>query len=251
MLNGRFGKILNIERKKKMENNYRFISKKSPNVKRAYDNMREIIKQVHRNLQEFTFRDEMVGSYSRNMITCDIKSNIGYDFDVNIYPNNENKDFSAKEIKLLFKQELDKIAPKYGYDYAEDSTRVLTIKIKDRENSRILHSVDFAFVRNNKDNKYQEYIHFNKKHKNYSWNKRTASFYMLPEKMEWLKRNNLWEEMKKIYIYKKNCNDNPNKHSRSLYAEAVNETYNTYYNHYMSDFLSIKSLHYSNYINRL
>lgn len=85
------------------------------------------------------------------MITYDTKSNVGYDFDINIYPNDEDNNLSPKKIKLLFKEALDKIATKHGYDYAEDSTRVLTIKVKDRKNSRVLHSVDFAFVNDYED----------------------------------------------------------------------------------------------------
>lgn len=41
--------------------------------------------------------------------------------------------------------------------------------------------------------------------------------------MDWLKRENLWGELQDYYIYKKNCNDNPDKHSRSIFAESINE----------------------------
>lgn len=216
-----------------MKHDYQFVSKHSPVVRWAYANLQEILNQVHKILRtKYTFQHEMVGSYSRNMITYDVKSNIGFDFDVNIYPNDEDNIFSPKEIKLIFKKALDKIAPKYGYDFAEDSTRVLTIKFKDRKKSRILHSVDFAFVNDYEDdegNECQEYIHFHKKHKNYFWAEQSNSFCRLPEKIDWLKENKLWEKMKKIYIDKKNHNDNPDKHSRSLFVEAVNETYQKYY----------------------
>ena len=58
--------------------------------------------------------------------------------------------YSGK-IKFKIIQALNKVAHKYGYDYAEDSTRVITIKFKDRKNSRILHSCDFAIVNNYTD----------------------------------------------------------------------------------------------------
>lgn len=217
----------------KMKHDYRFISKKSSDVRKANADLQDILNQVHRIMREnFTFQHKIVGSYSRNMITRDFKSNVGYDFDVNIYPHDNNNDYSPKKIKLLFKEALDKVARNYGFDYAEDSTRVLTIKFKDRKNSRILHSVDFAFVNDYVDdegNECQEYIHFDKKQKEYTWNEQSYGFYMLPEKIDWLKENGLWGEVRTIYIYKKNYNDNPHKHSRSLFAEAVNETYNKNY----------------------
>ena len=152
------------ERIHNMKHDFKFISKHSPQVKSAYSDLMEILSLVHDDLRkQYTFQHKPVGSYSRNMITYDAKSNIGFDFDINIYPNDEENRFTAKQIKLLFKQSLDKFAHRYGYDFAEDSTRVLTIKVKDRKNSRILHSVDFAFVNDYEDDDgydCQEYIHY-------------------------------------------------------------------------------------------
>lgn len=212
-----------------MKHDFQFISKHSTEVKEAYQNIQKIVNQVHKDLSKhYTFQAKAVGSYSRNMITKDLKGNTGLDFDFNIYPNDDENSFSAKEIKLLFKRSLDKFARDYGYDYAEDSTRVLTIKVKDKQNSRIVHSVDFAFVNDYEDvegNACQEYIHFNKKHNSYTWEEQPQGFYMLPERIDWLKENDLWTETRQMYLRKKNTNENPDKHSRSLFAEAVNETY--------------------------
>lgn len=212
-----------------MKHDFQFISKHSTEVKEAYQNIQKIVNQVHKDLSKYyTFQAKAVGSYSRNMITKDLKGNTGFDFDFNIYPNDDENSFSAKEIKLLFKRSLDKFARNYGYDYAEDSTRVLTIKVKDRQNSRIVHSVDFAFVNDYEDeeeNACQEYIRFNKKHNSYTWEEQPQGFYMLPERIDWLKENDLWTETRQMYLRKKNTNENPDKHSRSLFAEAVNETY--------------------------
>lgn len=219
--------------RKQMKHDFQFISKHSPEVKNAYQNIQLILNQVHRDLSKhYTFQAKTVGSYSRNMITRDMKGNTGFDFDFNIYPNDDENSFLAKEIKLLFKQSLDRFARNYGYDYAEDSTRVLTIKVKDIANSRILHSVDFAFVNDYEDDKgntCQEYICFNKKHICYSWKEQSQGFYMLPERIDWLKENDLWIKMRRVYLDKKNRNENPDKHSRSLFAEAVNETYRKFF----------------------
>ncbi len=186
-----------------MKHDFKFISKHSPQVKSAYSDLMEILSLVHDDLRkQYTFQHEPVGSYSRNMITYDAKSNIGFDFDINIYPNDEENCFTAKQIKLLFKQSLDKFAHRYGYDFAEDSTRVLTIKVK------------------------EEYIHYNKKQNAYSWSEQSQGFYMLPERFQWIKGNGLKDELDALYIRKKNNNDDPNKHSRSLFAEAVNACYN-------------------------
>ena len=176
--------------------------------------------------QYFTFQFYFVGSVKRNMVTYDVKSNIGFDFDVDIHVNDDECNYSAKEIKLIIKSALDQIIPHYGYDYTEDSTRVLTIKFKDRRNSRILHSCDFAIVNdyiNDDESEGQEYIHFNKKQKSYSWKEQPQGFYLLEEKENWVKDCGYWQNVRELYLYKKNRNNNTKKHSRSIYAETIHE----------------------------
>lgn len=203
--------------------NFRYVSKKeaAPVKKDLIFLINEVQNLVR---EQFTFRFTFIGSSSRNMITCDEKSNIGFDFDVNIEINDDEEDYSAKELRTIIRNAIDKVAYRYGYGYCEDSTRVLTIKVKDRFQSRILHSCDFAII-NNYGNNQQEYIRFNKSNQTYSWVEQGKGYYQLPEKINFLKRNNLWNEVKSRYIYKKNINQNPKKHSRTIFAETINEVY--------------------------
>ena len=150
-----------------MEHDFQYISRHDPKVKEAYEDLMQLLREVRAELRsEFTFQYEVVGSYARNMITYDAKGNKGYDFDVNIYPNTDEEDFTPKQIKTRFQAAIDRYCQKHGYDHAEDSTRVLTIKVKNRQHSRIEHSVDFAIVRDCWDedgNEWQEFIHNDKK----------------------------------------------------------------------------------------
>ena len=156
------------------------------------------------------------------MITYDRKSNIGFDFDVNIEVNDDDENFEPKEIRTIIRKTLDKVARQYGYDYCEDSTRVLTIKKKDRPNSRIIHSCDFAIV-NNCGGGRQQYIRYNKDHQTYTWEYQGGGFETLPDKIDWLNANGYWGDLRDYYIEKKNTNSDPQKHSRSIYAEAITE----------------------------
>lgn len=95
----------------------------------------ELIKHVQNEIRDnFTFRFDFIGSAKRNMITCDFKSNIGFDFDVNIEVNDDDVNFTPKEIKHILMKAFDKYVYGYSYDHCEDSTRVFTIKVKDRDN---------------------------------------------------------------------------------------------------------------------
>ncbi|MBR3423140.1 MAG: hypothetical protein IKG80_01455 [Clostridia bacterium] len=210
--------------------NFSFISKHHPKVELVHRNLIRLLNSVRIDLRtEYSFKHEIIGSYARDMMTYDPKSNVGFDLDVNIEPHDVDQ-YSPKKIKLLFKESLDKISNQYGFDYAEDSTRVLTIKVKDRINSKILYSIDFAFIKYYVDSdgiKRQEYIHFDKKQNSYGWRNQSQGFYRLAEKEKRLMKD-YKNELRNAYLDKKNNNTDPNKHSRSLYAEAVKECYQRY-----------------------
>ena len=185
--------------------------------------------QIIREVQDivrphFTFQFRSVGSSSRNMITYDRKSNMGFDFDFDLEINDDDKEYSADQIRHIIKNAIDQVAPRYGYKPCEDSTRVLTIKKVNTFTSRILHSCDFAIVYNCGDGR-QQYIRFNKKNNNYTWEYQGKGFKNLEKKISWLKANGYWGELQDYYLDKNDYNNNPDKHSRSILAESVNEMY--------------------------
>ena len=192
------------------------------------DELFEIIHKLQREVSaDFTFQYHFVGSSKRKMITRDRNSNIGFDFDVNIEVNAPNEDYSAKEIRNILHKGLDKITnpygyPIFGYDYTEDSTLVLTIRVKDKINSRILHSCDFCIIYECGNGR-QQFIRYNKKQKSYSWEYQPKGYMKFPSKIEWIKKHRLWQQVRDTYIYKKNINTDDNKKSRSIFAETIHQ----------------------------
>ena len=199
----------------------------------------KIINQVQDELREqFTFDYKFIGSSSRNMITYDPKTNKGYDFDINIEVNGFDEYYSAKELKEILINTFNQVI-KLTYPYAscQNNTRVFTIKVYEENpcciniialrSPKIEYSCDFAIV--NTINDYQQkYIRFNKNTHEYSWQMQCKG-YLLSKKEAYIKKNKLTNELRKIYLDKKNFNTNPNKKSRALYAEAVNELYNAHH----------------------
>jgi len=205
---------------------FQYKSKNSPEVKHAYQTLLTILHETQDIVRDkFTFSFRPVGSYSRNMITYNTKSNIGFDFDINIEVNDDDEHYTAQEIKNTIRNALHSVVKKYGYSFAEDSTRVLTIKFIDHEHSRILHSCDFAIVNNWVENgeHFQEYIHFNKRTKSYTWQMQSKGYPLLPEKINWLKGQGYWNDLRDYYLYKKNTNSDSNVRSRTLFAISVQE----------------------------
>lgn len=185
----------------------------------------EIIHEVQNIVQPyFAFLFKRVGSSKNNMITYDRNSNIGFDFDFDFEINDDEEEYTPAEIRHIIKNAFDQVAPKYDYKYCEDSTRVLTIKKVNIFTCRILYSCDFAIVHNCNDGR-QQYIRFNKDRNNYTWEYQGKGFKDLGNKIAWLKHNGHWGELQDYYIDKKNFNINPDKHSRSIFAESINEMY--------------------------
>ena len=172
---------------------------------------------------KFTFRYDFIGSVSRNMVTMDYSSNVGYDFDINLHVNDDEENYSAEEMRRILKNAFDKFNHLFQYDYSEDSTRVLTIKVKDRQHSKVLHSADFAIVYDCSNGK-QQYVHYNKKQQTYNWEYQPKPYYKLGERVALIKKHNLWQNVRELYIDKKN-NNPMNKKSRSLFAETINDIY--------------------------
>lgn len=192
------------------------------------EDLEDLIHLVQDEVRDhFTFSYSFIGSASRNMITREVNGNTGYDFDVNIRVNDPDENYSAKELRDILREGFNKHSKKFDYDYTEDSKRVLTIKVKDRKSSKVLHSCDFAIVFDCDDGR-QQYVKYNKSQQSYSWDYQPKGFYQLEERIDAIKNANLWQEVRDLYLDKKCQNNDPNKKSRSIFAETINEIFNYY-----------------------
>ena len=185
----------------------------------------QILNEVQDEVRDdFTFQYHFIGSTKRNMITRDMKSNIGFDFDVDITVNDDEEDYGPDEIRNILRTAITKVSRRYGYTKCEDSTRVITIKTVNHWLSSIEHSCDCAIVYGN------QYILFNKGTQTYTWEYQSKNHNDIEKRADILKNNGCWDEVRTVYLDKKNYNNNPDKHSRSLYFETINEVYKRYLN---------------------
>lgn len=205
---------------------FRYVSKSE--YKPLKNQIIELLYDVQDEVRSyFTFRFDFIGSTKRNMITQDIKSNIGFDFDVNIEVNDDDEDYTAADIRNKLRNAITKVSRNYDFTKCEDSTRVITIKKVNRWYSTIEHSCDFAVVYGS------QYIRYNKGSQKYSWELQSKGYINIEQKADTLKNDKnkkYWNEVREVYIDKKNRNTNPDKHSRSIYAETINEVYKRYLN---------------------
>ena len=209
-------------------NHFEYVTRKEA----AHDRVviEEIIHEVQKEVGDyFTFSYRIIGSTKRNMITKNEKSNTGFDFDFDIEPNISDDEYSPKQVKEILRRAFEKIGKKHGYTKCEDSTRVITIKQYDnsllRSGPKIYHSCDFAILR--RRGKKKEYIRFDKARGVYLWEPQPKE-YELDDKIKKLKDEHLWQEVRNEYLTLKDGNKDPEKKSRMLFAEAVNNIYNQY-----------------------
>ena len=207
---------------------FEYVSKKEAAPYKA--ELIEILHQVQDYVRDdFTFQFTFIGSSSRNMITYDPTTNIGFDFDVNITVNDDDEDYSPEEIRTILHNAFSRFMTAYGYNKCEQSTRVISIKVVDQWSSRVIRSCDFAVVYEGRNG--QQYIRFNKERNYFSWEFQTQPYKELEFRADYLKENSHWNEVLEVYLDKKNNNYNPDKHSRSLYAETINECFRRHNNH--------------------
>lgn len=207
---------------------FEYVSKKEAAPYKA--ELIEILHQVQDYVRDdFTFQFTFIGSSSRNMITYDPTTNIGFDFDVNITVNDDDEDYSPEEIRTILHNAFSRFMTAYGYNKCEQSTRVISIKVVDQWSSRVIRSCDFAVVYEGRNG--QQYIRFNKERNYFSWEFQTQPYKELEFRADYLKENGHWNEVLEVYLDKKNNNYNPDKHSRSLYAEIINECFRRHNNH--------------------
>ena len=70
----------------------------------------ELIKEVQNQVRDkFKFQFEFIGSTKRNMITEDIRSNIGFDFDVNIIPQKIKGKDSPEHLRTVLFNAIQRI----------------------------------------------------------------------------------------------------------------------------------------------
>lgn len=195
--------------------------------------LEKIIKRVQTEMREkygLTFQFQLIGSGRKHLVTRKSGGNSGYDFDYNlIIPHPENGYYyNAHLIKRNFMDALKNALRGTQYTFPKDSTSAITIKVVDRYNKKILHSCDFAIIYyeccEEKNGYY--YLRNNKKRNIYEFVFRTLNSEIEEKVDDICDECNGWNYIREEYIKLKNINEGKDKHSFSLYIEAVNNVYN-------------------------
>ncbi len=204
------------------------------------ERLEKIIRQVQvvmRKKYKTTFQFRLIGSGKRHLITRIKGGNTGYDFDYNLILQAPETGYRylADVVKEQFMSAFREALKGTEYSNPKDSTSAITIKVVDKEHSRIVHSCDFAIIYYDEDKIENGYCYLKCQkdrrtgEKNYVFELRSTSRDIDSVLDYVLEYKNGWNYIREEYLTLKNNNRDPDKHSFSLYLEAVHNVANWLY----------------------
>lgn len=197
----------------------------------------DIVNQLVQSINNdaiMTVKACLVGSGAKNLITQNENEPIDLDYNLCIVNTKSINILDGHEIKEYVRKQFNKILYSNGWDDCQDSTSALTTgKRAFQKGNQSVFSIDIAITCKYHNN-WQRLIHQKTGFVNrdrYYWNEVQDSG-KLEEKVRVIKSENLWGEVRGIYLDKKNfylCRNDYTHPSFIIYVEAVNQIYNEHF----------------------
>lgn len=201
--------------------------------KRELKEIREVCEQIIKSIQSswlkeyFTFQFNLIGSGGVKLVTrngCDGE----YDLDYNliIQKDKQNLFSNPKRMKEIFIEAFNDVNPNFGFKNAENSSSVITSKLV--YDNRLYFSFDVAILCEGYNGNYLK-ITQNKKTSQYYWSEIKSSR-NYKSKMNALKKLGVWNEVRNLYLSKKNMHLSRQDEiaSFSVLLETLNELSSQY-----------------------
>ena len=206
---------------------YEYVSKSEYGPAKAdFEIIIRKVQKILRNEKGITFQPRLVGSGGRHLITRLIGGNKGFDLDYNLILQ-KHQDDDPGFIRGIFLNAFQMAAKGTLYK-VESSTSAITIKYIDKRENKIKYSCDLAIIEYDDEYEDDGYYIIKKECGKFVWKERSNSYGLdtkLKEIREW-NSNEWWNWIKEEYLTVKNSNKDTDKHSFSLYNEAVCNVYN-------------------------
>ena len=212
---------------------YHFIEDKDF-LKRMKSLCSDIINQLVQQINgdgEMRVKANLVGSGAKNLITQNENDAVDLDFNLEIINSGTFNINDGTGIKEYVRKQFNIVLNANGWGDCQDSTSALTTEQRVfNKGNKTPFSIDLCIIATDSDGWYR-LIHdktgFTYMDRWY-WNKARNSE-GLQKKVDWLKKNELWLEVRDVYRDKKNMYLRRNDHDHSsfnIYIETVNEVYN-------------------------
>ncbi len=191
--------------------------------------IKNIIYKLMINIQDeirhcFAFGFNYTGMTQQNMVTYNPEKNIGFDLEISITIKKDHI-YTADEIISILDLGLEKFKDVFNYEYSLTEYAPIIIKLKDPSNNNLIHICDLLIVhQKQKEKNNHQYIKYNQDKNYYIWKPQTRVHYSLKYRLDWCKKNKLWDEIRHDYIVKKNLNIEKECINVMLFYDVINET---------------------------
>lgn len=180
------------------------------------------LKQYFSNEFNIQTKFQLIGSGSKKLVTQN--NNLPFDLDYNFEILNRSiKQLDMKKLKTCVINFLNSVVyEKYEYyKKCQDSTSAITIRKV--VNGNLEFSFDIAILAKSSNGNYCRLIH-DKQLEKYDWNPIPESKEIF-ERLKELKSDGYWEDIKELYLNKKNMylKRNEKRCSFEIFAETINE----------------------------
>ena len=197
------------------------------------DLVNQLVQAINRE-GSLEVRQHLVGSGAKNLITQNASRPIDLDYNLEILRGNGIRINDGRWVKEYVRKIFDEVLARKGWEPCDDSTSALTTKLRCfPDGNQPLFSIDLCITRVDDFGRKLRLIH-NKtgivQLDSWIWNEAPHAK-GLEERVDWLKGNGYWLELREAYLYKKNMYLTRNDHNHSsyiVYIEAVNEVYSKY-----------------------
>lgn len=206
-------------------------------MKRLKDTCNDIVNQLVQSINNasvMTVKACLVGSGAKNLITRNENESIDLDYNLCIVSTKSISILDCHEIKEYVRKQFNKVLSLNGWDDCQDSTSAFTTKERVfKKGNKTAFTIDNAITCEYHNN-WQRLIHQKTGfviRDRYYWNEVQDSG-RLEEKVRVIKSENLWDEVRRIYLEKKNfylCRNDHTHPSFVVYVEVVNQIYNKYF----------------------
>lgn len=193
------------------------------------DIINQLVQQINNDGQLFV-EAHLVGSGARNMITQNSNEPVDLDYNLCILDTYEINRNDGKSLKEYIRQQFNIVLNRNGWSDCKDSTSALTTEKRHfRKGNQTEFSIDLALVRQQNDSWFRlihrktGFISLDQ----WYWNEAPRSKDLI-KRVNALKQNDLWLEVRGRYLAKKNsclCTQDQHHPSFIAYIEAVNEVY--------------------------
>lgn len=205
---------------------YQYVNNATVQPYRSFcsDKMNQI-KQLLYHDYDIVASFSLIGSGAKNLVTQNEAASFDLDYNLEIQSHTIEY-LDAKKLKTIVMNMLNKILSNQNCPFSDsqDSTAVITSRWIDK--NKLKFSFDIAILAKNVNGSLCRMIH-DKHDERYFWTEVPDSQEVF-SKMELLKKNGWWSEIRNLYLRKKNMylqRNDKNHPSFVVFVETVNEVY--------------------------